>query len=318
MSSQGDKVIEGARKAVNALPDQRAKKRMTLIPINPLPTESEKMAITFPINTFVKNLFWERKIDGFGNLELLKNEYLPFEGEIPIIWGEKRARVVSTKPVIVVFDKFFRDAHLEMALDFIDKNGDRFKHSQVDVPGAGLTVVDDQRKSETFAAEANELDFVRDEALNLLGLFYSSDRKERSKADREKNLGLIQLLRYKKGGYFKDHHDNGTIEEDNAGNMKVKPPESGDANLGEEIDFRPFTLLVYLSDNASGQTKFTQTDPEISVIPKKNRAVLWANVDKNGVDDPLTIHTGSELTENEKEKLAINIWYKCPNPRLRR
>ncbi|KAI9599064.1 hypothetical protein BDF19DRAFT_429979, partial [Syncephalis fuscata] len=73
------------------------------------------------------------------------------------------------------------------------------------------------------------------------------------------------------------------------------------------------TFLVYLNEpTEGGGTLFTELDFE--VMPKKNAALFWYNVNFNEVEDERTMHGGSPVEDGEK--YAINIWQNKKIPRI--
>ncbi|KAI9599063.1 hypothetical protein BDF19DRAFT_429975 [Syncephalis fuscata] len=109
------------------------------------------------------------------------------------------------------------------------------------------------------------------------------------------NTESLQVVWYTKGQEFRPHHDY------------LYPEEFGDANNSKWLKTgqRYTTFLVYLNEpTEGGGTLFTELDFE--VMPKKNGAVFWYNVDHNEAEDERTMHGGSPVEDGEK--YAINIW----------
>lgn len=114
----------------------------------------------------------------------------------------------------------------------------------------------------------------------------------------------IQLVRYQIGDFFQAHHDLGTLYDD--GSIEL-PPSS--------VLFPPrrlVTIFVYINTvpkEFGGATRFPllmeqkgtlsvrNKDKHIlQVQPKRGRALLFCNILRNGLPEPLTVHSGEPLT----------------------
>jgi len=97
----------------------------------------------------------------------------------------------------------------------------------------------------------------------------------------------LQVVKYPIGGYFKPHYD--ACEGDNLYCTRMNG-ENGQ---------RLFTVLFYLNDDFDGgETVF----PLINKIvkPKKGKAVIFKNVDKNGFIIKQALHGGEPIKTGEK------------------
>ena len=111
------------------------------------------------------------------------------------------------------------------------------------------------------------------------------------------NYESFQILRYEPGQFYRTHHDNG-------GTMELDP-------AGPRI----LTFFLYLSDvEEGGETNFPQLN--ISVKPKRGRAVLWpSTLDASPGDiDPRTTHAA--LPVKKGLKFAANSWIHLYNFRI--
>ena len=111
------------------------------------------------------------------------------------------------------------------------------------------------------------------------------------------NQESLQIVKYNKGGFYKEHYDACSYDAEMCKNMNK--------NSGQRIT----TLLIYLNDNfEGGETKFTHEKVNLSVKPEKGMAVLFYNVSSkdNNIVHPLSIHTGTELLSGEK--WICNVW----------
>lgn len=70
---------------------------------------------------------------------------------------------------------------------------------------------------------------------------------------------------------------------------------------------RTWTFMVYLNDvEEGGETKFTRLNKTIK--PKKGTAVIWCNLDDNGVPDEDMLHTGTPVRKGQKH--ITTRWYR--------
>lgn len=99
----------------------------------------------------------------------------------------------------------------------------------------------------------------------------------------------LQLVRYKSpDAFYNVHHDHGGF-------------------YGKTTEHRPWTVLVFLNDVASGgHTWFPKLD--LKVAPRAGDAIAWSNVDDEGNADPDMVHAGQPPGEEGIEKYAVNIW----------
>lgn len=149
--------------------------------------------------------------------------------------------------------------------------------------------IDDYRNSEQmfFAVKENPLVAKIEERIaNLTGFPI------------ENGEGL-QVVFYRSGGYFKPHVD------------AFDPRSEGNRSVFERGGQRLVTILIYLNDmynshvEDGGETYFPKID--LLVKPKKGKAVLWANVDENGIIDETSFHEGRPVPEG-CEKIIMTKW----------
>ena len=69
---------------------------------------------------------------------------------------------------------------------------------------------------------------------------------------------------------------------------------------------RAFTTLLYLSDNASGETSFPTL--RASIKPRAGRFVAWRSL-KNGDCDPNSAHAAGPVLYGDAPKLVLQRWY---------
>ena len=69
---------------------------------------------------------------------------------------------------------------------------------------------------------------------------------------------------------------------------------------------RAFTTLLYLSDNASGDTDFPML--RASIKPRAGRFVAWRSL-RNGKCDPASAHAAGPVLVTDAPKLVLQRWY---------
>ena len=104
-------------------------------------------------------------------------------------------------------------------------------------------------------------------------------------------LEVTQLLHYAVGQRFERHYDY----------LDVAQP--GLAREAAEHGQRIATVLVYLNaDYEGGATEFSRAD--VTVKGDVGDGLMFANVDREGAPDPLTLHRGAPPTSGEKWLLS--------------
>lgn len=106
----------------------------------------------------------------------------------------------------------------------------------------------------------------------------------------------LQIVRYKPGQFFKEHHDYFKPTE----NDKFAPTYQ-----------RTITIFIYLNDldkdEEGGKTTFPKAGTGVSVTPKMGKAVLFRNTTPDGIEDELSLHGGQKL--NKCTKYGCNVWF---------
>lgn len=111
----------------------------------------------------------------------------------------------------------------------------------------------------------------------------------------------LQVVRYKKGGYFKQHMD--TFDAAYEKNQSVL------ARGGQ----RAVTCMIYLntldSKTEGGATYFPLVGYEgLRISPLQGRAFIWHNLDRNGKPDGTTAHSAEPVLVDYKEKWITTKW----------
>ncbi|PIK44985.1 hypothetical protein BSL78_18169 [Apostichopus japonicus] len=100
------------------------------------------------------------------------------------------------------------------------------------------------------------------------------------------NGGKFQITSYEKGVGYKTHTDCIV----------------GNSDLRDRMG----TILVYLDDvPLGGETSFPELG--IKVTPKKGMALVWNNMNPDGICEPLSVHTAAKVQEGHK--YIIQRWY---------
>jgi len=108
------------------------------------------------------------------------------------------------------------------------------------------------------------------------------------------NAEDLQVVKYGKGGYYKEHHDS-VYEDDETSKKFLK---SG--------GHRMLTMLIYLNDDfEGGATRFVNLNKDVK--PPKYGSILFYPLDKhNRKCHPNALHAGLPL--NSGEKIIANVW----------
>jgi len=108
------------------------------------------------------------------------------------------------------------------------------------------------------------------------------------------NTEALQVVRYKPGGYYNEHHD-ACCEKDSKCNEFVE-------NGGQRV----LTVLIYLNDDfTGGSTKFPTLNLDIK--PPKYGAVIFRPLEEDSNRcHPYALHKGTPVTSGEK--YVCNIW----------
>eukprot|EP00746_Dinoflagellata_sp_MGD_P017690 gnl/MRDRNA2_/MRDRNA2_140760_c0_seq1.p1 gnl/MRDRNA2_/MRDRNA2_140760_c0~~gnl/MRDRNA2_/MRDRNA2_140760_c0_seq1.p1 ORF type:complete len:408 (+),score=72.96 gnl/MRDRNA2_/MRDRNA2_140760_c0_seq1:58-1281(+) len=194
-------------------------------------------------------------------------------------------KLLHKNPTVLLFENFLSsaeaDAMLAAILDGKVVDG-KFERSRAGgVPGADQE--DPVRTSaQLWCYEACESDPRVGKVMKKI---------ERVLGINRSRFEFLQVLRYKKGEFYKQHHDF--------------LPHNYFTPCGPRI----LTLFLYLSDvKIGGETSFVELG--VKVEAHKGRAVLWPNVgdsDAFKVDD-LTTHESIPVSREGDVKYAVNVW----------
>ena len=106
----------------------------------------------------------------------------------------------------------------------------------------------------------------------------------------------IQGQYYEVGNQFKQHTD------------WFDPYNTAEWNTyGKDMGQRTWTFMIYLNDvEEGGETNFPKLD--LTISPKRGRAVVWFNIHPDGRGHPDTLHSGTPVIRGEK--YIITKWFR--------
>lgn len=122
----------------------------------------------------------------------------------------------------------------------------------------------------------------------------------------DNQLEVSQVTKYDVGDYFKPHHDS---YEAGFPHSKGRCPD----RLGNRV----VTVFVYLNDvNSGGQTRFTELEPQLDVVPKQGMACVFfpgllksaTHLGTAGGRAPNTKHEGRPVLAGEKWIMQQWCW----------
>ena len=106
----------------------------------------------------------------------------------------------------------------------------------------------------------------------------------------------LQLVRYTATELFQPHHDYHDPGPDG---------KLGSSVQGEQRAFTVLLLGATLPPEGGGETHFPHL--KVMVSPRKGDAIIWANVDGDGMPNPRSLHEGRPPSDGF-EKVAVNCW----------
>lgn len=217
-------------------------------------------------------------------------------------WGELRAQIsveklleppprklLSDTPLIASFTGFATAAECDWV---IAKARDRLKRATVLQTATGTQTYNAVRDNSAIEFQLAHMDVV----LEVLRARIASATRLPVPI-----FEPTQVLQYKVGEQFRPHHDF------------LDPDAPGFAEQLSLLGQRIATVLVYLNaDYSGGETIF----PKIGIRYRGGTgdALFFANVDRAGRPDPLTIHAGTPPSAGEKWIISQWIRDRAPAP----
>ena len=197
-----------------------------------------------------------------------------------LVASERAPLVLHREPWIIQFDDFLTHAEADR---LVEVGGHNFEESRF--LGDDLVKRDGlvrNRTSTTSWCDVTSclgdptLQAIRQRIADLVGVPWT-------------NSEHLQVLRYEVGQFYRQHHD------------QISPRDSA---WGPRV----YTFFMYLSDvEEGGETVFVHLD-NVSVSPKKGRAILWPSVHSNDpfATDDRTYHEAMPVVRGLK--YSANFW----------
>lgn len=197
-----------------------------------------------------------------------------------LVAGPRAPRVLSREPWVLAFDDFLTSAEADALVAAAGHNFEQSRFlgdDKVDAEG----LVRNRTSTTSWCNVPSCLDdptfqAVRSRISELVGVPWV-------------NSEHLQLLRYERGQFYREHHD------------QIAPRDSA---WGPRL----YTFFMYLSEvEEGGETSFTKLGP-LTVAPRKGRAILWPSVLSNDtfVTDDRTYHEALPVVKGLK--YAANFW----------
>mmetsp|Transcript_10118 Transcript_10118/g.21129 ORF Transcript_10118/g.21129 Transcript_10118/m.21129 type:complete len:374 (+) Transcript_10118:448-1569(+) len=187
-------------------------------------------------------------------------------------------------PWIMVFDSFVNDFEIEALLSGAEfGSGYQRSTDQGKIIGSS-----GEREKVISKTRTSSNAWCRAECENLSGVKQVTERIEKVTGVPKENYESFQILRYEEGEFYRSHHDSSGKSDKISGH-------------------RIMTVFLYLNDvEEGGETHFTKLD--ISVKPKKGRALIWPSVlnDDPSMFDSRMYHEAKPVVKGVKH--AANHW----------
>lgn len=183
-------------------------------------------------------------------------------------------KTVSESPRIYYFRDFLTDEECDYIINLASPELERSRVLASNKEGA----IDDRRTSKGMFFPTHSQDPI-----------VRSIEKKISKITEipMKNGEGLQVLHYGVGDEFQPHHDY------------FDPSMPGGSESLARGGQRVATFILYLNTpEQGGETVFPEA--KVKVFPKKGNAVLFYNVNPDGVEDPLSFHGGAPVIKGEK------------------
>tara|TARA_B100002019_G_scaffold200584_1_gene173870 strand:+ start:183 stop:779 length:597 start_codon:yes stop_codon:yes gene_type:complete len=188
--------------------------------------------------------------------------------------------VLSKEPLIILIDKFLDKSDCEKVLSF---------QMQLEKSSTANSKSKDYRKSLVTLVNEDEdvIKKIKKKIAKSFGL--GANGMER-----------LQLQKYPKGGYYKEHFD-----------AKSEDHFQKDKSFSQ----RKYSMIIYLNDDfIGGETVFPKKD--ISVKPLQGRLLLFSNMfNETNYVHPFSSHLSNKITEGEK--WILSIWHHSFSKRIK-
>jgi prolyl 4-hydroxylase len=198
------------------------------------------------------------------------------------------SKILNELPHIELFDSFLSKDEIE-SLNF---DSLIFNPSYGTSP-SGIPIINDHRTSQTYHVDEPQFSFLKIKTFDLL-------KKYLPNIDYN-CLEDIQLTKYQKNEYYKEHWDFFNV-----------PP------INNETNDRVATFIMYLNDDFEGGTTYFP-DLDLRVIPKAGSAIYFQYNYKGFLKNLKTKHIGETVTAGTK--YIATIWIRnedCKNDKNKR
>jgi len=157
-------------------------------------------------------------------------------------------------PWIVVFDSFLSDYEINALI-----NGARFDGFKRSTDQGAVVAGSGEKEKKISSHRTSSNAWCMRECEQLPGVESATKRIEDFTGIPRNNYESFQILKYNVGEYYKPHHDSSGAKDSSVSGHRI------------------MTFFLYLNDvPEGGETRFTNLD--ISVQPKKGRALVWPSV----------------------------------------
>mmetsp|Transcript_1571 Transcript_1571/g.3421 ORF Transcript_1571/g.3421 Transcript_1571/m.3421 type:complete len:283 (-) Transcript_1571:313-1161(-) len=187
-------------------------------------------------------------------------------------------------PWVMTFDAFLDDFEIDQLLKGAEYGGFERSTDQGKVVGGS-----GEMQKVTSSTRTSSNAWCRTECESLPGVQSVTERIEKVTGIPANNYESFQILQYQQGQFYRRHHDSSNV------------------NSKKVAGHRILTFFLYLNDvEEGGETRFTNLD--ISISPKKGRALVWPSVLNDDPDswDSRMYHEAQEVIKGTK--YAANHW----------
>jgi len=186
----------------------------------------------------------------------------------------------TTVPWVVEFRSFLTDDECKHLIELGQKRG--YERSMVDAKKRSDGFYD----SDVSNARTSENSWCSDECSEDPIVQTITNRIINISRVPHQNMEDFQMLKYKVGQYYHEHHDFNVYH--------IEGP-------------RILTFFIYLNDvEEGGETRFTKLD--INVTPKAGKAILWPSVLNTDLNAPENFTYHEALPVIKGVKYAANAW----------
>merc|ERR1719482_1343330 len=196
--------------------------------------------------------------------------------------NRRTLQALHVSPTVWLVEDFLTEADLRHVDGLIDTRFSKFQRSFT-TDSEGNRVYSDERTSKFVWLPKGHDVVIRNierRAADMIGLPST-------------HVEPLQVVAYRDGQYFEEHHDMGTLNDD--GSITAGTPR------------RLVTFFVYLNSLPQGEGHTELTRLGVSVRPARGSALLFCNVDSEGEPDLRALHRACPV-HAPHIKIGMNIW----------